>query len=104
MRIVFMGTPQFAVPALSALAGHGHEIVAVYTRAPQPAGRRGLTLTPSPVQTLANNSRIRFSRRRRCAMTNKWRFFARMGRMLAVVVAYGLILPKSSCGARARLP
>ena len=48
LRLVFMGTPDFAVPTLVELAGGGHEIVAVYTRAPQPAGR-GLEPKPSPV-------------------------------------------------------
>jgi methionyl-tRNA formyltransferase len=49
LRIVFMGTPDFAVPTLIEIVGRGHEIVAVYTRAAKPAGRRGLDLTPSPV-------------------------------------------------------
>ena len=50
LRIVFMGTADFAVPTLVGLVGRGHEVVAVYTRAPKPAGRRGLDLTPSPVE------------------------------------------------------
>ena len=50
LRLIFMGTPDFAVPTLLALAGHGHDIAAVYTRAPKPAGRRGLELTPSPIE------------------------------------------------------
>src|SRR6185436_19315343 len=50
MRLIFMGTPDFAVPALIELASRGHDIAAVYTRAPKPAGRRGLELTPSPVE------------------------------------------------------
>lgn len=49
LRIVFMGTPEFSVPVLNALIGQGHEIVAVYSQPPRPAGRRGLELTPSPV-------------------------------------------------------
>src|SRR5262249_56554166 len=49
-RIVFMGTPDFAVPTLLEIVGRGHEVVAVYTRAPKPAGRRGLDLTPSPIE------------------------------------------------------
>ena len=44
LRLIFMGTPDFAVPTMLELAGRGHEIVAVYTRAPKPAGRRGLEL------------------------------------------------------------
>src|SRR5215216_276815 len=48
LRLVYMGTPEFAVPTLSAIVSGGHEIVAVYTRAPKPAGR-GMELTPSPI-------------------------------------------------------
>ena len=48
LRLVFMGTPDFAVPTLLELVGAGHDIVAVYTRAPQPAGR-GMELRESPV-------------------------------------------------------
>jgi methionyl-tRNA formyltransferase len=49
LRLVFMGTPDFAVPTLAAIIGHGHDVAAVYTRAPQPAGR-GMELRPSPVE------------------------------------------------------
>ena len=58
LRLVFMGTPDFAVPTLVALAGGGHEIAAVYTRAPRPAGRRGLELTPSPVAREAERLKL----------------------------------------------
>src|SRR6476661_7842275 len=50
LRIVFMGTPDFAVPTLLEIVGRGHDVVAVYTRAPKPAGRRGLDPTPSPIE------------------------------------------------------
>ena len=50
LRLIFMGTPDFAVPTLLELAGRGHDIAAVYTRAAKPAGRRGLELVPSPVE------------------------------------------------------
>ena len=53
MRVIFMGAPEFATPTLSALVEQGHEVVAVYTRAPQPAGRRGLESTKTPVHRLA---------------------------------------------------
>ena len=53
LRIVFMGTPDFSVPTLEALIKAGHEIVACYTRAPKAAGRRGLSLTKSPVHECA---------------------------------------------------
>ena len=58
MRIVFMGTPAFAVPTLSELVGQGHEVVAVYTRAPGRSGR-GMSETPSPVHALASRSACR---------------------------------------------
>ena len=50
LRLIFMGTPDFAVPTLLALHAAGHEIVAVYTRAAKPGGRRGLDLVPTPVE------------------------------------------------------
>ena len=50
LRLIFMGTPDFAVPTLVELAARGHEIVAVYTRAAKPAGRRGLERVASPVE------------------------------------------------------
>src|SRR5262249_9590916 len=50
LRIVSMGTPDCAVPPRLEIVGRGHEVVAVYTRAPKPAGRRGLDLTPSPIE------------------------------------------------------
>ena len=53
MRIIFMGTPDFAVPTLTELVARGHDVVAVYSRAPAPAGRRGLDLVPSPVHAVA---------------------------------------------------
>src|ERR671934_1649137 len=53
LRIVFMGTPDFAVPTLLEIIGRRHEVVAVYTRAPKPAGRRGLDPTPSPIERAA---------------------------------------------------
>ena len=53
LRVVFMGTPDFSVPTLTEIIGQGHEVVACYTRAPKPAGRRGLELTPSPVHAAA---------------------------------------------------
>jgi methionyl-tRNA formyltransferase len=55
MRIVFMGAPDFAAPTLLEIVRQGHEIVAVYTRAPKPAGRRGLELTKTPVHAIASD-------------------------------------------------
>ena len=53
MRVIFMGTPDFAVPALKALTVAGHEVVAAYTQPPRPGGRRGKELTPTPVHKAA---------------------------------------------------
>ena len=50
LRLIFMGTPDFAVPTLLELVAHGHEIAAVYTRVAKPGGRRGLQLQPTPVE------------------------------------------------------
>jgi methionyl-tRNA formyltransferase len=93
LRIVFMGTPEFAVPTLIEIVGGGHEVVAVYTRAARPAGRRGLDLTPSPVEREARRfglpvltpSTLRSSQAQTIARGH--------GADVAVVVAYGLILP-----------
>jgi methionyl-tRNA formyltransferase len=93
LRIVFMGTPEFAVPTLLEIVGRGHEIVAVYARAARPAGRRGLDLTPSPVEREARRfglpvhtpSTLRSSQAQTIARGH--------GADVAIVVAYGLILP-----------
>lgn len=94
-RIVFMGTPEFAVPTLAALVAAGHEIAAVYTQPPRPAGRRGLDLTPSPVQREAENLGLEV----RCPVSLKGeaeqQAFAALGADVAVVVAYGLLLPSA---------
>ncbi|MEA2840977.1 MAG: methionyl-tRNA formyltransferase [Methylobacteriaceae bacterium] len=94
MRVVFMGTPQFAVPALTAIRGHGHEVVAVYTRAPRPAGRRGLELTPSPVQTIAEQFGIPVFTPKTLRDEEQTQIFRAQAADVAVVVAYGLILPR----------
>jgi methionyl-tRNA formyltransferase len=94
MRVIFMGTPQFAVPALRAIAGDGHNIVAAYTRAPQPAGRRGLALTPSPVHTIAEQFAIPVFTPKTLRDDNAADIFRSHEADVAVVVAYGLILPK----------
>jgi methionyl-tRNA formyltransferase len=94
MRVIFMGTPHFAVPALSAIVGQDHEVVAVYTRAPQPAGRRGLALTPSPVQTVAEQFAIPIFTPTTLRHEKEVEIFRSHEADVAVVVAYGLILPK----------
>ena len=66
LRLIFMGTPDFAVPTLLEMVGRGHDIAAVYTRAPKPGGRRGLELQPTPVEREARRLRpCRCTRRRR---------------------------------------
>ncbi|MGN6497535.1 MAG: methionyl-tRNA formyltransferase [Tsuneonella sp.] len=94
MRIVFMGTPEFAVPTLRALHEAGHTLLAAYTQPPRPAGR-GKRLQPSPVQREAETLGIPV----RCPPSLKGADaqaeFAALGANLAVVAAYGLILPQA---------
>jgi methionyl-tRNA formyltransferase len=94
LRLVFMGTPDFAVPTLLALAGSEHEIVAVYTRAPQPAGRRGLELTPSPVAREAERLKLPILTPKALKEFGAAEAMRTHNANAAVVVAYGLILPK----------
>ena len=93
MRVIFMGTPQFAVPALNAIIGHAHEVIAVYTRPPQPAGRRGLALTPSPVQRVAEEFGIPVFTPKTLRDEEQSDIFRSHAADAAVVVAFGLILP-----------
>ncbi|MBW0005105.1 MAG: methionyl-tRNA formyltransferase [Hyphomicrobiales bacterium] len=93
MRIVFMGTPQFAVPTLTAMVGAGHEIVAAYTRAPRPAGR-GMAERPSPVELAAKRFGIEVLTPQNLRGEGERQVFLAHAADVAVVVAYGLILPK----------
>ena len=95
MRIVFMGTPDFAVPTLSEIVGRGHDVVAVYTRAPAPAGRRGLDLTPSPVHAVAERFGLPVFKPKSLRGEEAAETFRAHGADVAVVVAYGLILPQA---------
>ena len=93
LRLVFMGTPEFAVPTLLEIVGGGHEVAAVYTRAPQPAGR-GMELRDTPVGREAKRNHIPVSTPKSLkapAVADAMRAY---GAQAAVVVAYGLILPK----------
>ncbi len=94
MRIVFMGTPEFALPALTEIIGAGHEVVAVYTRAPKPRGRRGLALTPSPVHSMASRFGIEVMTPRTLRSPEAAAALAGFKPDTVVVAAYGLILPK----------
>src|SRR5580658_8672002 len=90
-----MGTPDFAVPTLLELVGAGHEVVAVYTRAPQPAGRRGLELTPSPVAREAEQFGLPVFTPKTLKAADAADVMRAHGADAAVVVTYGLILPKA---------
>jgi methionyl-tRNA formyltransferase len=92
LRLVFMGTPDFAVPTLVEIVGAGHEVVAAYTRAPQPAGR-GMELRPSPVEREARRLGIAVLTPRALRTSEAQETFRAHEADAAVVVAYGLILP-----------
>jgi methionyl-tRNA formyltransferase len=94
LRIVFMGTPDFAVPTLLEIVGRGHEVVAVYTRAPKPAGRRGMDLTPSPIEREARRFALPVLTPATLRTADAEGIVRAHGADVAVVVAYGLILPK----------
>ncbi|MFO0388391.1 MAG: methionyl-tRNA formyltransferase [Alphaproteobacteria bacterium] len=94
MRIVFMGTPQFALPTLKALHSSGHEIVAVYTQPPRPAGR-GQKDTPSPVHQFAAENNLRVFTPVSLKSPEAQEEFTAHKADIAVVVAYGLLLPKA---------
>jgi methionyl-tRNA formyltransferase len=93
LRLVFMGTPDFAVPTLVEIHGCGHEIVAVYTRAPQPAGR-GLAPKPSPIAREAERLKLPVFTPRNFKADEAAAAMRAHNADAAVVVAYGLILPK----------
>ncbi|MER9016775.1 methionyl-tRNA formyltransferase [Mesorhizobium sp. M0018] len=94
MRVIFMGTPEFSVPTLRAIAGAGHELAAVYTQPPRAGGRRGLELTPSPVQREAERLGIEVRSPVSLKGEAEQEAFRALGADVAVVVAYGLLLPK----------
>ena len=93
MRLGFMGTPDFAVPALEALIDAGHEIAAVYCQPPRPAGR-GKRPRPSPVQSAAEARGIEVRHPASLRKEVDQQDFAALEPEIAVVAAYGLILPQ----------
>ena len=93
MRVIFMGTPEFATPALSALVEQGHEVAAVYTRAPRPAGPRGLEPMKSPVHRLADSLGLPVVTTTTLRMPEAQEAFRAYEADVALVAAYGLILP-----------
>jgi methionyl-tRNA formyltransferase len=94
LRLIFMGTPDFAVPTLRALAQHGHEIVAVYTRAAKPSGR-GMKLQPTPVEQEARRLGISVLTPSTLKTPEAQREFRAHNADAAVVVAYGMIVPQA---------
>jgi methionyl-tRNA formyltransferase len=93
MKIVFMGTPDFAVPTLTEIVSRGHEVVAVYTRAPKPAGR-GQAERKSPIHLAAEGFGIQVRTPKSLKGADEQAAFAALGADVGVVVAYGLILPR----------
>src|SRR3954451_1740055 len=88
-----MGTPEFAVPTLAEIVARGHEVAAVYTRAPKPAGR-GMAMQPSPVEREARRLGLPVLTPTTLRTSDAEGTFRAHGPDAAVVVAYGLILPK----------
>ena len=90
LRLIFMGTPDFSVPTLRAVAEAGHDVAAVYTQPPRPAGRRGLEATPSPVQREAERLGIAVRTPVSLKGEAEQQAFRDLDADAAVVVAYGL--------------
>ena len=93
LRIIFMGTPDFAVPALRAVVDAGHEVAAVYTQPPRAAGR-GMALRKSPVHEVAEQAGLTVLTPARLKSPEEQERFSALRADAAVVVAYGLILPR----------
>jgi methionyl-tRNA formyltransferase len=94
LRLIFMGTPDFALPTLRALVAAGHEIAAVYTRAPKPAGR-GMKEQVTPVERAARELGLPVLSPKSLKGAEAARAFAAHAADAAIVVAYGLILPQA---------
>jgi methionyl-tRNA formyltransferase len=93
MRIVFMGAPDFAVPTLQEIVNHGHVVVAAYTRAPKPGGRRGLEIKRTPVHDAAESLGIPVFTPPTLRDERTQALFLRHSADVGVVIAYGLLLP-----------
>jgi methionyl-tRNA formyltransferase len=93
LRLIFMGTPEFSVPTLLELVAHGHEIAAVYTRAPKPSGR-GMKLQATPVEIEARRLGIPVLTPKTLKAPEALAELASHDADAAVVVAYGMILPQ----------
>ncbi|MEH3121231.1 MAG: methionyl-tRNA formyltransferase [Sphingomonas phyllosphaerae] len=95
MRIIFMGTPAFAVPTLEALVADGHDVVAAYSQPPRPGGRRGRELVRSPVHIRAEELGVPVLTPVTLRDADAQAAFVAHGADVAVVAAYGLILPRT---------
>jgi methionyl-tRNA formyltransferase len=93
LRIIFMGTPDFAVPTLRAVLGAGHEVMTVYSQPPRAAGR-GMALRKSPVHETAEQAGLSVLTPARLKSAEEQERFSALRADAAVVVAYGLILPR----------
>jgi len=94
LRVVFMGTPEFAVPTLTGLVAAGHRVVAVYSQPPRPAGR-GMAERKSPVHLFAERGGLPVRTPKSLKGDAEQQAFAAHGADVGIVVAYGLILPKA---------
>jgi methionyl-tRNA formyltransferase len=94
MRLIFMGTPEFAVRTLAAVLNAGHDIACVYSQPPRPAGR-GMNVKPSPVQAWAEARGINVRTPANFKSIDEQQKFAALEADAAIVVAYGLLLPKA---------
>ena len=95
MRIIFMGSPDFAVPTLQALVDAAHEVVCVYTQPPRPGGRRGKELTKTAVHERAERLGIEVRHPGSLKAAEEQEKFAALQADAAIVAAYGLILPQA---------
>ncbi|MFN3766394.1 MAG: methionyl-tRNA formyltransferase [Aliihoeflea sp.] len=95
LRVIFMGTPEFSAATLKAIVETGHEVAAVYSQPPRPAGRRGLELKESPVHELAKSLGIEVRTPVSLKGDAEQAAFRALKADVAVVVAYGLLLPKA---------
>jgi methionyl-tRNA formyltransferase len=93
LRVVFMGTPDFALATLAAIVAAGHAVAAVYTQPPRPAGR-GMAMRNSPVHVFADGAGIPVATPASLKTSLAQREFALHGADVGIVVAYGLLLPK----------
>ncbi|MDF1598852.1 methionyl-tRNA formyltransferase [Mesorhizobium sp. YIM 152430] len=98
LRVIFMGTPEFSAATLKAIVEAGHEVVSAYSQPPRPAGRRGLELKKSPVHELAETIGIEVRTPVSLKGEAEQTAFRALKADVAVVVAYGLLLPKAILG------